>query len=593
MNRSNSDIHLMRNNCEGFTLIEIVVSICILVILSLAVCQFFISMINGIAFFREETTVSSLADQYLEIAKNLPYSKVGTINGNPNGSLPDLPNAETVNFGGVNYKIYYVVNYVENTGPDYYKQIKLYVTNINSRVTSNFLTDIAPEGLEGLINGGALSIKVFNSVGQPVPNASIQIVNTNISPAINLSRLTDSNGNWTEVGLPDSANSYHIIATKTSYSTDSTYPITAQNPNPIKPNATISNGQVTQVSFSIDQLSSLSFSTMNQSCSPLSGVGLEVVGSKIIGTPNILKFDNTYTSNSDGNIHLSNIEWDNYSAAPTSSSYMIYGSSPVLPAFVLPNTSQNFNLILGPETANSLLVEIKDSSTGNPIQGTTVNLQNISSGNSTSQLTGGSILSQQDWSGGSGQTDFNDSTKYYQDDGNISYTGVPSGLRLAKNGSSYSWSGSLVSSTFDTGTNLTSYTNLTWQPTSQDPATSIRFQIATNNDDLTWNYSGPDGTSNTYYTTSGDAIDSADNNNRYVRYKLFLSTNDVSKTPVLTSVSLNYVSGCSAPGQAIFTGLQGGQNIYQLTVSMPGYQSQTINNLDTAGYNVLKISLSH
>jgi len=180
-----------------------------------------------------------------------------------------------------------------------------------------------------------------------------------------LEKLSDANGKWVEVGLPDSANSYHITVTKSGYSSDQTYPISGLNPNPTKPDATISNGQVTQISFGIDQTSNLTFNTLNQTCGAISGVGLEVKGAKLIGTPNVLKYDNLFTSNSSGQVPLINAEWDNYTPALTGNTYMIYGSSPIQQVNLLPNTNQLFNLILGPKMTTNLLVIVKDSSTGN------------------------------------------------------------------------------------------------------------------------------------------------------------------------------------------------------------------------------------
>lgn len=1088
---------------KGITLIEVIVCVAIFATLSLSIYGVFTAIINGIIYYREKTTISSLADQYLEIVRNLPYSQIGTIEGNPHGVLADMPNAINSTINGTSYQVYYAVSYVDDPAdgtilagtdpaPDDYKQIKLYIKNVRTGLTNSFLTNVAPKGLEGLESGGALYIKVFNAVGQPVPGATIHIINTSISPNVDLTRIADANGNWIEVSLPDSANSYNITVTKTGYSTDKTYPITSQNPNPAKPDATISNGQVTGISFSIDLLSNLVFNTLNQICAPVAEVGLEVRGSKLIGTPpDVLKFDNFYTSDSNGQVPLNNIEWDTYTPGLTQpSSYMIYGSSPIQLASILPGTNQSFSFILGPKTTNSLLTIVKDSSSGNPIRGAQVDLQtsaapasytiiassgangsispsgsiivndgsdqtfnitpnsgyvvqsvsvdganvgtvssytftnvtsdhaivvsfapsvawltgwsyrkkitisnsnvdtdlsnfpalvkissdsNMSSalasgydirftdssgnnllpyereswsggggsavtanfwvkvpiishsnstdiyiyyGNSsantdwTSQgsptnvqsvwdsnfigvwhmadnagnktvadstganngtnkvntslkttagkvngaltfdgssdyvnlgknvgnfklsdnftiaawvnpaldstndviygntwsdygyflgitssnkarfylsrgnskyngidsaaltsgwhylvgvwdgnnpkifidgledsrtavtkgtvdsittnentkigldttsdahyfkgpidevrvsnsarssnwikfayyntsdsgndlifagqetkintltitaspsangsitpsgavlvnsgvsqefiitpsfgyhissltvdgnsvatastytfdsvaanhtisatfaatvisggyvdtgYTSGSIWSQQNWAGGSGQEDFVDSTEYYQDNGNINSNGTPSGLRLASIGNSYVYSGVLESSTFDTGTDSTSYTILSWQPTSQDPATSIKFQIAANNDDATWNYTGPDGPG-TYYTVPGTTINN-ENSKRYVRYKVFLSTTDPSKTPILTSVNINYVSGCAAPGQVMFAGLQYSRS-YQATISMSGYQTQTISNITVSGYNVLQVSLS-
>ena len=1086
---------------EGITLIEVIVCVAIFAILSVSIYGVFTSIINGIVYYREKTTVSALADQYLEIIRNIPYSQIGTIEGNPYGSLADLPNPINTEVNGNNYQVYYAISYVDDPAdgtilagtdpaPNDYKQVKLYVKNSKTNTINSFLTIVSPKGLEGMASGGALYIQVFNAVGQPVPGAIINIVNTNVTPNIYLTRVADANGNWIEVGLPNSANNYKVAATKSGYSSDQTYPISSENLNPTKPDATISNGQVTRVSFSIDQLSNLVFTTSDRTCNILSGIGMDIHGAKIIGIPNILKFDNTYTSNSNGQIFLNNIEWDGYTPGFIGP-YMIYGSSPIQQASILPGTTQGFNLILGPKTQYSLLTVVKDASTGNPIQGVKVDLQtsvapsnytiistagtngeitplgsnlinsgesktfdilpdegyivkdvfidgssigavstytfdnviedhaiyasfapsvlwlsdwqyrkkitisntnidsdlvnfpvlvkisadsNMSSalasgydirfsdstgsnilkyereswsggggnsvtanfwvkvpslshslptviyiyyGNSLANtdwtiegspsnarlvwdenfsgvwhlgdnasnktvidsvgenngtakvntntkstsgkidkaltfngtsdylnlndnvgdfslsdnftvsswinpaldssndviygntwsdygymlgitssnkarfmlsrsnnnykgidssvlgsswhyvvgtwngstpkilvdglddsatavtkgtvtsitttnntnigldttddghyfkgpidevrvsnsvrsadwikfeyhnmadlgnnltfasqetkigtniitttsssngtitpsgsvlvnngesqtfiitpnyryyisdikidgnsiglqntytfnnvtslhtisatfepiiisggyvdtgFTSGSIWSQQNWTGGSGQIDFIDSSQYFQDDGNITANVIPTGLRLAKIGDSYVSYGSLESSIYDTGTDLTSYTTLNWQPTSQDPSASVKFQIAVNNDKETWDYIGPDGSDQTYYDVPGTTINYA-NSNRYIRYKAFLSTTDSSKTPVLTSVNINYVSGCFSPGQVMFPGLQKSRD-YQATFTMDGYQTKIVGPVIIDGYNLLEVLLN-
>src|SRR5581483_3064559 len=198
--------------------------------------------------------------------------------------------------------------------------------------------------------------------------------------------------------------------------------------------------------------------------------------------------------------------------------------------------------------------------------------------------TGGSVWVQQDWSGGPGQANWSTSTpdQYYQDDGNLDSNSSPTGLRLNKVSGHYVASGWAESSTFDTGTNQTNYTILTWQPTSQSASTTLEFQVAANNDNATWNYVGPDGTSSTYFTTPGQDMGSSLDNKRYLRYKAFLATSDDKKTPVLTSIDLNFVTGCYTPGQVSFSALTAGNN-YNLTVTLPGYQDQTINGLNING----------
>ncbi len=581
---------------SGFSLVEVLVVASIFLMVGVGLYTLGTSATRGIRIYRQTSVVAALADKYMEIARNLPYSKVGTLNGNPAGPLPDLPNAVSVTYDNATYQIYYIVTYVSDPGlaalvpQNDYKQVKLYVKDPISGRTVSFVTTITPQGLQNG-TGGALSLQVFDSVGQPVPNASLTITNTAISPVINLLRTTDSGGVWVEVGLPTSTANYHIVATKSGYSSDQTYPSVGGNPNPAKPDATIAAGTITGVSFSIDHTSTLTLQTVDQTCQPISSVALAVRGSKLVGTPNVIKFSNSYTTDAGGNVVLNPIEWDNYTPTITSPSYIVYGSSPIQQINLLPGTTQLATIILGPATPNSLLVIVKDASTGNPIEGANVVLSDASLGFTSSKYTAGSVLYQQDWTGGAGQTNRLSQNRYYQDDGNIDTATLPTGLRLKNISSSYAASGSLISSTFDTGTASTSYTTLTWNPASQSASTSLKFQVATNNDNTTWNFLGPDGSGLTYYTTPSTMLSVSHANMRYLRYQAFLGTTDTTTTSVLSNVTVNYVAGCFAPGQAMYAGLT--QDVgYSLTVSMAGYQTQTINNISVSGNNVLQVGLS-
>jgi hypothetical protein len=387
-----------------------------------------------------------------------------------------------------------------------------------------------------------------------------------------------------------SANSYHIVALNSGYSTDQTYPSTGPNPNPTKPDATVLVGQSTSVSFSIDQLSALTLKAVDQTCRPVSGADIQLKGAKLIGTPGVLKFDQTFTTDGVGKIVINPIEWDTYTPTPKGS-YMLYGSSPLQQINLLPNTAQQSTLMLGPATSNSLLVVVTDASTGNSVEGATVTLRNSGIGYSASKLTAGSILYQEDWTGGSGQEDFLAANKYASDSGTIDTQTQPNGVRLAQVSGAYVSSGSLISSTFDTGTASTTFSTLTWNPQSQSASTSVMFQLAANTDNATWNFVGPDGTASTYYTVPGTTIHSVLNNKRYLRYKALLTTTSTTTTPVLSNVTINYMSGCYTPGQSMFAGITqtGG---YQVEVQMPGYQTQTISNITLSGQQTLRVQLS-
>lgn len=584
---------------SGFTLIEVIVGIAIFTIILMGVYGSYNALVKATRGAREQTILSSLSSQYLEIVRNMPYDNIGTENGNPNGVLADETNAITTTIEGQLYWLYYEVTYIDDpadgtilagtdVSPNDYKQVKLAIEKQSTGKITTFITSVAPQGLEGLNNAGALYLRAINANGQPVVGANFHIESLSLNPAIILDRSSDSSGNWIEVGLPASVNGYRITTTKTGYSTDATYPITVTNPNPTKPDSTVANGVVTQVTFAIDLVSNLTIRTVNQTCSNVNGVNVNMRGAKLIGTtPDVLKYNQNHTSSS-GQIALNNIEWDTYTPTLlTGQSYTVYGTSPIQEISVLPGGSQTFTLVLGPASTNSLLVIVKDSATGTAIEGATVNLDKSSPSTNYSGITGGSIWQQSDWTGGAGQVDFTTKDHYFSDDNNVD---VDSGVQLASAGSNYVSSGWLESSTFDTGA-ASNYTTISWQPTSQNPATSLSFQIASNNDNATWTYLGPDGTASTYYTVSGSNISNVHDNNRYVRYKAFLSTSNSAYTPVLSSIGLNYVSGCFTPGQVIFPDLVAG-NDYDLDINMTGYQNHIENNLNINGNQVLEVLMS-
>lgn len=593
-----------KQNRRGFTLIEAVVGVTIFAVLALGILQLYSVLTRVVKVNRERVIITTLSDNYLEIVRNLPYSEVGTLSGNPSGALADTANPVTQTIEGINYEIFYEVTYIDDPAdglitlgtdpaPNDYKQVKMNVKNTYTSIITAFVTNISSQGLESLNNAGAIMIKVFDATGQPVSDATIHIENLLLIPNIVLNRGSDPNGDWVEVGLPASVNGYHIVVTKPGYSSDQTYPITVANPNPVKPDVTVVNGQVTQVSFVIDLLANLTIKTLDQNCQNLSGIGVNVRGAKLIGvTPDVFKYNIDHTS-SNGSIILSGIEWDNYT--PTllpNQGLMVYGTSPIQSVIdVLPGSNQIFTLILGPQTTNSLLVIVKDSS-GTPLEGANVHLIK---GGSVPQdyygTTGGSVWVQKDWTAGSGQVDFVEPTKYFADDGLVDIVSVPTGVRLLKITGRYVPSGTLESSTFDTGTASTNYTTLTWQPTSQDPATTLKFQIASNNDNTTWNFIGPDGTADSYYTVPGTTLNSAHNNDRYIRYKTFLATADDKLTPTLTRLDLNYISGCFTPGQVIFTNLTSGNN-YDLEVSLPGFQNIFLPGLTIDGNSVIEVIMT-
>ena len=111
-------------------------------------------------------------------------------------------------------------------------------------------------------------------------------------------------------------------------------------------------------------------------------------------------------------------------------------------------------------------------------------------------------------------------------------------LHKPEKGDCYDPSGTLESSSHDCGYPA-DFGTISWDSQTPD-STELKFQIATNNDNATWNFVGPDGSSATYYTTSGADIWSGHDGDRYIKCKAYLLTTDCNQTPELEEVRITY-----------------------------------------------------
>ncbi|HSE29246.1 MAG TPA: prepilin-type N-terminal cleavage/methylation domain-containing protein [Candidatus Saccharimonadales bacterium] len=102
-------------------------------------------------------------------------------------------------------------------------------------------------------------------------------------------------------------------------------------------------------------------------------------------------------------------------------------------------------------------------------------------------------------------------------------------------GGGYQSAGTFESASFDAGSTV-AFNNIIF--TINEPAsTDVRFQVATNTNNSTWNFVGPDGTSGTYYSANSPILFGT--SGRYIRYKATL-TGPGSSTPTISDVSINY-----------------------------------------------------
>ncbi|MBI3304773.1 hypothetical protein HYZ80_00395 [Candidatus Parcubacteria bacterium] len=297
-----------------------------------------------------------------------------------------------------------------------------------------------------------------------------------------------------------------------------------------------------------------------------------------------------------------NLEADSYSVSLTPlQQYDLAGTIPILPVNLLPNSNQDLTLVLANKTAHSLRVSVRDSATGLPLSDAAVTLQR-GPFNQTIQ-SGAGYFNQTDWSGGPGQDTYGNYTRYWADDGNVDTTGSAAGkIALKKIGGQYPASGTLISSTVDFGESVNPISIL-WNQSVQfiEGPPPQKFQIATNNDNATWNFLGPDGTANTFYTVGNTSLNAIHNGSRYLRYQVMLKAPPggvaeggvgqvVAQAPQeIHDIAVTYAKGCATPGQAFFSDVP--TETYNLKIRKDGYQSLT-NQVTVQGATSVDVVLS-
>ncbi len=576
-----------KNTCKGLTLVEVIVATAVFLMIALAIYEAFTMAVRVAHVSQNKVTATALANEQMEIIRNLSYEDVGIQGGLPNGSVPHI---QTLTRDGAEFTITTVIRNIDDPfdgqigsttkndlSPSDYRLAELTIDCALCKdfASMTFTSHIGPRGLETSSTNGALFIHVFDAAGQAIQGADVHIENNVATTTFVIDETTNNDGYVQIIDAPPGINAYEITVSKPGYSSERTYTIgDVANPNPVKSHATVVTQQLSQVSFSIDTVSEFEVTSMTDTCTPVGGIDFSLTGEKIIGTtPDITKFSGAYTTSGAGQETISDLEWDTYHLGVTDGVYDLGGTIPSLPFTLNPDTHQNVSLVVVPKNPHTLLVTVKDVGTNLPISGAIVRLEK--SGYDVTHVTGRGYISQTDWSGGDGQNMYTNTTEYYEDDGDVESVTPAGQVQLKEVFGVFAGNGTLTSSTFDTGTS-SAFQQILVQPQSQPPETgadSVRMQVATNNDLTTWDFKGPDGTAGTYYDVTSTDIHAAHAGDRYMRYKLFVSTASSTWTPTVSDVAFTFTSNCTPPGQVLFTGITAGT--YTLTVTSSGYQVYT------------------
>jgi hypothetical protein len=257
---------------RGFGLIDVIVGIALMLIMFMALFGLLRASLVLSSLAKAKATAVELANTQMEYLHGLSYDALGTVGGIPAGLIPQ---ATTTAVDGVNYTTHTFIEYYDDpadgTGANDetgvttdYKSGKVTVSYSQSGIVQSvaLVSNFVPPGVESTTGGGTLSLHIVDATGSSVNDASVRIVNASTVPAIDFVTFSNSDGLVT-IGGAATSSAYEIYVSKVGYSSAQAYERTGVNVDPTPGYLTVSKDQTTNATFAIDQLGTLTFSTIS------------------------------------------------------------------------------------------------------------------------------------------------------------------------------------------------------------------------------------------------------------------------------------------------------------------------------------------
>jgi hypothetical protein len=260
-------VYSLKSKVDSFTLIEVLVGVFLILIVFLGIFGAYQLGFKVIGLSKNKITATAILNGEIEKIRNLPYESVGVQGQFPDGVLEPV---STLTFNNIQYQIERRVDFAVDSAdgiaspdddcPNDYKKAEIKVSwsgVLAGQISAS--TDIAPENLtqECGTGGGILSVSAFDAQGLMVPSPLIEIKDPVTDQTLKTATPLEGKHYFS---LP--ADTYKIVVSKTGYSSERTYG-TEEIATPENPHSIVLDGQLTETSFSIDKLSSISVDTLS------------------------------------------------------------------------------------------------------------------------------------------------------------------------------------------------------------------------------------------------------------------------------------------------------------------------------------------
>jgi len=393
-----------RKRISGFTLIEAMVVLFVVSLITLTFYETWNLGTKHIANAKYRLGATALANQQMEIIRSLIFDDIGTVSGIPSGTLAQ---DQTLHVNNTVYDVHTVVQFVDDPtdgtlslgsdlAPNDYKKVTITVSwgDASDSETVDTTSIFSLDGVESVAAGtGILSVNVLNNAGVGVANASVHITNTSVTPNINVTAATDTNGNLMFPGAPASVQGYHITVSKGGYYGNMTYsPYPTSVFKPTNVHASVVAGSLTAATLVADRTSKLKIQTEDPFGASVPDIDFTISGGLVIGvdagtSAPVYDFTQTTSTDSSGEKEFSDRSSGGYTLTLDPSAVAQYEFLRLDPEETVQNSinliagdSKTVKYILARKNFQSALIMVKSSSSGTPIAGASVRLHNTSLG---------------------------------------------------------------------------------------------------------------------------------------------------------------------------------------------------------------------
>ena len=382
---------------KGFTLIEALVLLFIFSLITITFYRVYTVGLQYIINSKNRLAAVALANEKMEIVRNLDFEDIAHTTGDPPGNLNQN---ENVARGSM---LFHVFTQIKNEDDPFdgtlggnpndanyvdYKYVKITVSWNDGQYRVFLSSRFVPPGIEQPVAGkGVLVVNVSSdkAEGAMVPQSTVRIQNSDTG--FDETHSTDDQGRLMLIGISEASRKYKITVTKNGYETVSTlppYPETSYNPT--HEHVSVIAGAINPADIYQNQLSDLLLETKDYLGNSVPGIDFHLTGGRKLGTdPNSIPPDNPvystdadYVTGSDGKKDFGTTNPGQYAFTLQEPGYKLIGINPTSPASLMPGQSMTLNVKVSPENVTALLVTVQESDNNNPLSGASVHLTNAS-----------------------------------------------------------------------------------------------------------------------------------------------------------------------------------------------------------------------